>query len=181
MNSEIELGLIEKCRISKEMLNSESNKSNWGVGGKRGGFEYKPPTGWIGIGIKVLNLYENNDWLAHNENKNEWAVAYISVNEKIIGNILKDGFKPALRLVIENDDDIYHPGNKVGKGVCCSPNAEIIEPFSGLIEIKGKKYKIGLMLRVKPDKIRCSKNQPNFWVLNPQEIRPYRILLKEIK
>ena len=35
------------------------------------------------------------------------------------------------------------------------------------------------MLRVKPDKIRIPKKENNDWVLNPDEIRPYRILLKE--
>ena len=182
MYSELEFGLIEKCRIPKIMLNSEANKSNWGSGGKRGGFDYKPPYGWIGIGLKVLDLYENNDWLACNGNKNEWAVAYAGVNQKILRFILQGGFKPGFQQVYADYDDIYHPGNKVGHGVYCSPNVEIIEKF-GLepIEINGQKYNIGLMLRVKKDKIRCPSNELNFWVLDPHEIRPYRILLKEVK
>ena len=46
----------------------------------------------------------------------------------------------------------------------------------------GKKYKVGFMLRVKPDKIRASKDKEDYWVLNGtiDEMRPYRILLKEI-
>ncbi len=38
----------------------------------------------------------------------------------------------------------------------------------------------GLMVRVKPDKIRCPSEIPDYWVLNPttDEVRPYRILLK---
>ena len=49
------------------------------------------------------------------------------------------------------------------------------------ISINGKKYMIALMVRVKPDKIRCPSDQKNYWVLNPttDEIRPYYILLKE--
>ena len=40
---------------------------------------------------------------------------------------------------------------------------------------------MGFMMRVKPDKIRISSSVPDYWVLNPtdDEIRPYRILVKE--
>ena len=52
--------------------------------------------------------------------------------------------------------------------------------------INGKKYVIALMVRVKPDKIRCPNGDDNLndiWVLNSSndEVRPYRILFKEIK
>ena len=41
---------------------------------------------------------------------------------------------------------------------------------------------MGFMMRVKPDKIRSPKEKEDYWVLNPttDEIRPYRILVKEI-
>ena len=50
------------------------------------------------------------------------------------------------------------------------------------MKIQGKKYKVGFMLRVKPDKIRFPSSQPNFWVLNGDfsELRPYRLLIKKI-
>ena len=184
MNSELEQRLFEKCKLPSSMLNSEANKSNWGEGGKRGGFDYKPPYGWIGIGLKVLEKYDhvNNDWIAHNGNKNEWAVAYANASERTLNFILEDGFRAGRGQAFENYDDIYHPGNKVGQGVYCSPNVDIMEQYSReSIEIEGKKYKMGLMVRVKPDKIRCPSIQSNYWVLNSDEIRPYRILLKEIK
>ena len=39
-----------------------------------------------------------------------------------------------------------------------------------------------LMCRVKPSKIREPEKMPNCWILNPtpEEIRPYRILLKKV-
>ena len=46
---------------------------------KKGGWRYYPPkNGWKGFGLKVLNKYDggNNDWLAHNGNRNEWAISY---------------------------------------------------------------------------------------------------------
>ena len=184
MNSELESGLLLKCKLLRQMINSEANKSRWGNGGKRGGFDYKPPYGWVGIGLNVWEKYDsgNNDWLAKNGNRNEWAVAYANASERTIKFILEGGFRVGLGQFYANDDDIYHPGNKVGEGVYCSPNADIMEEYSReYIEIGGKKYKMGLMVRVKPDKIRCSSEGLNYWVLNSDEIRPYRILLKEIK
>ena len=184
MSSELESGLLRKCELLRQMLNSEANKSNWGKGGKRGGFDYKPPYGWIGIGLNVLDKYDsgNNDWLVHNGNKNEWAVAYASVSEKILGIILQHGFRAGRGQIYEKKYDIYHPGNKVGQGVYCTPNPDIMDNYSKeLIEIDGKYYKLGLMLRVKPDKIRWPSKEFNYWVLDSDDIRPYRILLKEIK
>ena len=39
------------------------------------------------------------------------------------------------------------------------------------------------MMRVKPDKIRYPAEKKDYWVLNPttDEMRPYRILVKEKK
>ena len=37
-----------------------------------------------------------------------------------------------------------------------------------------------LMCRVNPDKIRQPESFPECWILNPDEIRPYRILIKKI-
>ena len=46
--------------------------------------------------------------------------------------------------------------------------------------IKGKNFKMGFMMRVKPDKIRISQSKPDYWVLNgtTDEMRPYRIMIK---
>ena len=54
------------------------------------------------------------------------------------------------------------------------------------INIIEKKYISALMIRVKPDKIRCPNGgdeAKESWILNStdDEIRPYRILLKKIK
>ena len=40
---------------------------------------------------------------------------------------------------------------------------------------------MAFMLRVKPDRIRCTKKSPLEWILDgtTNEMRPYRILLKE--
>ena len=52
------------------------------------------------------------------------------------------------------------------------------------IEVKGEIYKIGFMLRVRPDAIRQPKSgKGKYWVVNgiADEMRPYSILTKRIK
>ena len=186
MTSELEKGLILECHLSPNQLNPNANKENWGNGGKRGGYDYNPPLGWKAIGLNVLGKYDNgnNDWLANDGNQNEWAVAYHGVNTKTIRFILLGGFKPGGGQVYNDYDDIYHPGNKVGVGAYFTPDPKIMEEFAknSVININGKKYLITLMVRVKPDKIRCPSGYKNFWIVNGafNEVRPYRILLKEI-
>ena len=192
--SELEKGLMLECKLDQDLFYSKANKINWGNGGKRGGFEYNPPHGWIGIGLKVLGKYDNgnDDWLGNDGNKNEWAVAYRIVSGEYIKNILSDGFLVGMMNFFQDYDDIYHPGKKVGRGVEFFHNPkQIDELFSFMksryeININEKKYISALMIRVKPDKIRCpngGEEVKESWILNSSddEIRPYRILLKERK
>ena len=186
--------IMEGCMLNSNMLDPRGNrKDGWGKNEKRGGLDYIPPTqGWIGYGLKVWGKYDNgnNDWLAYNGNKNEWAIAYHGIGsklgfsvEKATNNIIKDGFKAGGGQAFRNHFDENHPGQKVGIGVYCSPDPCVMERYAQCsnIVINGKKYLMGLMMRVKPDKIRYSINEPNYWVLNgtTDEMRPYRIMIKE--
>lgn len=58
-----------------------------------------------------------------------------------------------------------------------------MEDYAGKVEIDNGIYKMGFMLRVNPDKIRAPVGKPDFWVLNgnPDEVRPYRILIKKVE
>ena len=64
----------------------------------------------------------------------------------------------------------------VGVDVYCSPKPEVMDEYAkySTTNIKGKSYKMGFMMRVKPDKIRISKRNPTYWVLNgtTEEMRP---------
>lgn len=161
---------------------------------KRGGLDYIPPTnGWVGYGLKVWGKYDNgnNDWLSYNGNKNEWAIAYHGVGSKLgcsveqaANNIIKGGFKAGSGQAFQYDDDFMHPGQKVGVGVYCSPDPKVMEEYakySIINGVNGKNYMLGFMMRVKPDKIRYSIKQKDYWVLNgtTDEMRPYRIMIKE--
>ena len=71
---------------------------------------------------------------------------------------------------------------KCGRGVCLFQNPDYAENNAGIIEIPGYKIKLILMCRVNPKKIREPKSFSSCWILNPtpDEIRPYRILIKKI-
>ena len=184
-----EKNILEGCRLKRKMLDSKGNQydGGWGIGEKRGGYDYYPPLGWMGFGLKVLGVFKNDDWLDYNGNKNEWAVAYHGVGRndsdpgKILLKIVKskklkagDGQAYA---DYANDNKINNSKyKKVGKGVYCSPDPNVMNEYAGICQ----GYKIGVMFRVNPKKIRYSNYKSDYWVLNAttDEMRPYRILIK---
>ena len=177
------------CKLSKNQLDPAGNRvEGWGEGELRGGKPYNPPLGWIGLGLKVLDKYENNEWIGSDNNDGEWCVAYHGVArdlesnkvKDITGKIYKGGFKKGAIQVHTECDDRYNPGNKVGEGVYCTPNIETAAEYCGVSEINGKSYQTVLMIRVKPGAIRQCQCFDDYWVVNgtTDEIRPYRILYK---
>ena len=187
--------IMPACILSKKAFDPLGNRiEGWGVDEKRGKQKYYPPLNWIGIGLKVLDKYENNIWIGMDNVNGEWCVAYHGVGggytsekvKNVLGLIYKGGLKAGKAQAHEFCDDYYNEGKKVGRGVYCSPRIETAKKFAGIRNINGKKYYTVLMLRVKPSKIRhcykCndSKKPYYYWVLNgtPDEIRPYRILYK---
>ena len=196
--------IMEGCKLTPDMLDPRGNREfGWGKNEKRGGFDYTPPEGWKGFGLKVVGKYDdgNDDWLAYNGNEKEWAIAYHGIGigedcktvENSTLNIVKGGFKAGSGQLHRNEKNInkrYKPNDinndhskTVGKGVYCSPNPEVMESYAqtSSTTINGKHYKMGFMMRVKPDKIRISKSNEEYWVLDgtTNEMRPYRIMLKE--
>ena len=167
----------------------------WAHGENRGGRPYTPPDGWIGFGLNVLNKYDNgnNDWLACDGRPGEWCIAYHGACvhntseqiKQIIKPILENNLRPGAGQAFSTYDDACHPGQKVGVGVYCTPNPNTADGYSGQIDVNGHRYKVAFMLRVKPDKIRYSNSQPDYWVLNAgngdfSEMRPYRFLIKKV-
>jgi len=188
--------IISICKLSKNQLDSRGNRcDNWGINEKRGNMPYDPPIGWIGIGLNVWDKYDNgnNTWIGMINCPREWCVAYHGVGnmqvsnqvKDITGRIISDNFKSGRGQAHECCDDKYHPGKKVGTGVYCTPNIKTAEEYSGVSEINGQKYKTVLMVRVRPDAIRCCREHSyakDYWVINGtnDEIRPYRILYKKV-
>ena len=68
--------IMGACKLTIEQLDARGNRSEgWGEGEQRGGKDYDPPLGWIGIGLKVLDKYENNIWIGMDNVEGEWCVA----------------------------------------------------------------------------------------------------------
>ena len=189
--------LMSLGKLSKNQLDYRGNRCDgWGINEQRGNMDYYPPIGWIGIGLNVMNKYDNGDntWLEMYNLEGEWCVAYHGIGrckegkevKKITSLIIEEGLKEGKAQAHFNCEDKFHPGKKVGEGVYCSPKIKEAEKYAGTIEINGKKYKTAFMVRVKPDAIRCCGNDEyakDYWVINgtSDEIRPYRILYKEVK
>ena len=166
----------------------------------RGGLQYiQPKKDWIGIGIKVYNKYDagNNIWLGKKNKDGEYAVAYSGLNFIFINknnlNDIKNKNENNVNSIINN----FLPFNVVSflvnslinsqslinnVGICLFQDPTLAEENAGIVNIFGYKIMIMLMYRVNPKKIIKSKESPGHWIMNPtpDEIRPYRILLKII-
>ena len=187
--------IIEDIIINCSILDPKGDKEKFrSQNSYRGGEQYIPPEGWNAIGLNIDNLYENNNWLRHNNQEGEFAVAYLGLynfydikgqlNEELnifalnIRNIINN----MSQNLFENDRDIRHNNSKCGNGICLFQNPEYAENTAGIVDICGFRIKIMLMCRVKPNKIRQPENCRELWILNPtpDEVRPYRILIKRI-
>ena len=186
--------LTGAVKLTRNQLDPRGNRvDGWGIGEKRGGKDYDPPLGWKGIGLRVMDKYDNGDntWIGMNNSPGEWCVAYHGVGrnqtsdnvKNSTGSIIKSTFKPGPDCGQLHKDcyDEFHPGQKVGRGVYCTPFIKTAgNYYSGISEINGIKYKTVLMVRVKPEAIRHCKCY-DYWVVNgtTDEIRPYRILYQK--
>ena len=177
----------------------------WGKNKKRGPphhlMDYDPPIGYRGYGLKISKKYDNGDdtWLGNTNKEGEWYIAYHGTSAIYANAILKEGLKKGLGQVYEYDNNINelsknnHP--KVGKGVYCTPIINIADSYAQWndISFEDKKFRLVFMLRVNPYKIRICEDEKDYWVFEgdsldekteskfDDEVRPYRILLKEIE
>ena len=184
--------LVEDCKIPKEKFDYKGNfiSPNTNNNNKRGKEIYIPPYGWYGIGLNVIGKYDEGDdkWINDNTEEGKWAIAYHGINYKLNSDkiknvlndiILNDGISKAINESKANKDNIRNRGKEVGKGIFLTPFISIAEHYTGIISFNNKKYKVLLMARVKIENIR-EPEKSNFWVLNQEDVRIYRILLKEV-
>ena len=187
--------LLSGCKLNPYMLDSRGDNKDggWGINETRGGKPYYPPQGWIGYGLRVLDRFDNGDntWLDYrNISDNEWAVAYHGVGSLLSGsqiinavnNMAFNSFQSANGQGYKNSNDVFHLGEKVGEGVYVTPQPNVMENHCGIINCGDKNYKVGIMTRVKPKLIRCPSEKQDYLVINgtDNEVRPYRILIKEV-
>lgn len=177
--------LLRGCRLNPYMIDSRGNNRNggWGFNELRGGNQYYPPEGWVGYGIRVVDVYDsgNNAWLGYSNIGGEWSVAYHGIglsNSSNVNNSNMVGIKQSFK----NSKDIFHKGQKVGEGIYVTPKPQVMEKYCNIYICCNKKYKIAFMTRVNPEEIRCPEESQDYWIINGLEndIRPYRILIKEL-
>ena len=187
--------LLSGCKLNPYMLDERGDNSDggWGINEERGNHPYYPPIGWKGYGLRVLDRFDHGDnaWIDYHNNDGEWAVAYHGVGSLLgrrtqifnaINDIALNNIQTGIRQGFKDSNDINHFGQKVGEGVYVTPKPEVLEQFSGVFKYNGKIYMIGFMTRVHPEKIRIPEEKQDYWVINgtDNEIRPYRILIKEV-
>ena len=189
--------IMSGCKIKSKMFDSRGNNKDggWGINETRGGEPYIPPKGWIRYGLNVLGKYDkgNDDWLAYDNRPGEWCIAYHGVAQgqksddvkKVVGLIASNNLKKGGGQFYKDSDDCRHKGQKVGEGVYCTPDPNVVinDSYAGIAEVNGERYYMAFMLRVNPGKIRCPVNEKKYWVLNgtDDEIRPYGILIKKVE
>ena len=173
---------FEGMKLGPEMFDSRGNNKDGGwapEGEMRGGKIYYPPHGWIGHGLNILNRYDggNNTWIGMNNSNGEWCVAYHGTGINVVKAILESKFKAGPRQVHEDYDDLNHPGQKVGKGVYCTPKITVAEEYGD----EDANYKVVFMCRVNAETVRISSDRPDYWVVDgtSNDIRPYRLLIKK--
>ena len=175
-------GINEKCFDNRgNFLNPNSRKIIF-----RGNELYEPPYGWMGLGLNVFGIYEDDIWLKDITNKSEWAIAYRGIVSKDV-NEMKDYLKyfienKTLKIAsIELKEGIKNKrkSKNISKGVYMTPHIKIAEKYTQSISFNNKKYKVLLMAKVKAQDI-IEPEDSNFWILDDENIRIYRVLFKEI-
>ena len=157
-------------KLSINQLDRRGNIASWlEIYELKGNPPFYPPYGWKGIGLNIIDKYGDEFWLCR-YNSGKWISGYLGLTKKKSSEIH------------ENCEDIFHKGKKVGKGIYVSLEIKIIEEESQILDINNKRYKIALMVKIKPKAIRMCKHLKRVFVINGiiDEIRPYRILIKDI-
>ena len=158
----------------------------------RGKEIYDPPYNWLGLGLSVLGKFDdgNDDWLEDISEESEWAIAYRGISSKkqehikdMLKHFIEERNLEIARINFKDKfgkklNDKRHWGT-IESGIYMTPYIKIAEKYTKTISFNNKNYKVLLMAKVKVSEIKEPKNS-NFWVLDNDKIRIYRVLFKEI-
>ncbi|GBB98510.1 hypothetical protein RclHR1_03250004 [Rhizophagus clarus] len=147
----------------------------------RGSHEYRRPCGWKRIAVKVLNKYENNDWLGkaakkgtwrYESDPNEWPVSYHGTNKFNAKSIAETGF-----------DITKGKRFKFGYGIYSTPDINIASLYANTFIHNNEVYCLVFQNRVNPNTlIKISTSVGEYWISpNSDDIRPYGICIKKLK
>jgi hypothetical protein len=156
----------------------------------RGGLKYHPPYGWKGFALKLRNKFgEDEDWLGKTGKRGkEWCVAYHGIGKgdefkkvlSILNTNLRQGPKQRYSTYMNKRQATSKQYRRCGKGVYVTPDISKAETYAHKTKIGNlnKEFQFAVMVRCDPTKIRDPGVFPVNWVLNSEEIRPYRLLVK---
>jgi hypothetical protein len=153
---------------------------------------YTSPAGWTRYGLKVIGKYTNGDyWLEPFKHKENWYRAFHGTGRASADdfNKSKQSFDKQYASV-DAMASIYKTGFRKarvtahGAGVYCSPDPTFPEQgYVGIVEFNTqegkKKFKCMLQVAVNPDGTTFTPAKSTWVVNNPEDIRPYGILIKE--
>ena len=175
--------LLNNIILSPNIFDSDFNKkeTDWPTENLlRGGMQYYPPFGWIGMALKIKQRYDKDDiWLGKENKKGEWPVAYhgIGKNNNAINellSILNESFK--------DFSEISKKNKEAGKKIHLFMKINDAEKQAEKIRFGDSNLKIQFvfMTRVNPAKLKDFDSFPSNFKLNRtyEEVRPYRLLYK---
>lgn len=154
---------------------------------------YTSPAGWARYGLKVLGKYSNGDsWLHPFKDPGNWYRAFHGT-----GRASSDDFSKSNQsfdkqyACVDAMGSIYKTGfrkarvHAYGEGVYCSPDPTFPERgYVGDVEFDTqqgkKKFKCMLQVAVNPDTVIFTSDKGIWVVPEPEDIRPYGILIKEV-
>ena len=199
--------LINACNISPSILDDQGNAiTGWRIGHKCGppGYlkDFIPPIGWTAIGLKVYNMYDNEDntWVGTNNSIGEWYIGYHGIQTlNSIQKIYDEGFRRGNKQHYMNTPNINpltissYP--LCGIGAYFMPDIEEAKKYTSPFSYNGYKYTVVLMCRINPYKVRIADigNNKEYWIVEADKlgdlngkkstnvVRPYRLLIcKEV-
>jgi len=151
---------------------------NPGAKFSRGGSQFQRPCGWDKKAIKVVGLYENDDWLGvcgsnsrYESVGNEWPVSYHGTHKRFADDIGKYGY-----------DITKGKRFRYGRGVYSTPSPKIAEQYATEFTHDNDKYKMILMNRVNMESTRVVevRGAGKYFITSEEtDIRPYAFLIKK--
>lgn len=133
------------------------------------------PNGWIGLGLNVSELYEEDgEWLFNKTKANQWIDGYIGIIRNF--EYLTSEIDMIHNLAFNNEKfKEYAKGKNIKFYVYSNIESAKNEPKT--IDIGKIKYKFLLNVKVKKDEISQQINE-KIWYLDTKFIRVYRILFQ---
>lgn len=144
----------------------------------RGNRSFTRPYGWYKKALKVLGVFENNEWLGVsrdgevNSSDKEWPVSYHGTQKEFAESITEEGY-------------VLKKGKRFafGIGIYSSPDPKVAESYASAFNYKGANYKLIFMNRVNMEytkEVKLTNGNIYFVTSDERQIRPYAILFKKL-